>query len=542
MHPQPIRRRVSVLDTSNQMPLFTEGSAPIPESSPAETLAGAVRFVDPDPRAILINQVRLDQYLNNAGQTAALKVRELLVGLDWEPFERDYQAGGRPPYSPRAMLGLVLFGIMHGNTSLRDLESCARTDLGCLWITGGIRPDHSVIGRFIQRHESVLSETFFETLTRQVLQVTGGGTSVVAGDGTVIEAAASRYRTVKAEALAEQLAKQRQAQAEAPTAHGEKALERLEQAQETLQQRQAARQARGKAGAVQINPQEPEAVNQPQKDKKRFAPSYKPSVLANEQRVIVGVGLDASSETKVVAPMLDQAQQLGEVETALFDAGYFGAEVIDAAERREIELLCPEGQSHGESWNKRSEKYYPKSRYEYDPIEDAYRCPADALLRRCGAYKGNEGAPAYALYRTDACAQCAQRGACTRSEQGRKIKRYLSDDAKDALRTKLQDPQVRARYRQRQAMVEPVFAHLRYNQGLQRFRRKGLAAVRLEFNLHAMAYNLGRAVVLGSWDFIARFAFLRALLRCIGIRIPMAFARNLDTNSISHSSAAMRAA
>ncbi|EQB98223.1 hypothetical protein B738_26187 [Photorhabdus temperata subsp. temperata M1021] len=36
-------------------------------------------------------------------------------------------------------------------------------------------------------------------------------------------------------------------------------------------------------------------------------------------------------------------------------------------------------------------------------------------------------------------------------------------------------------------------------QGLERFRRKGLSAVKLEFTLHAMAYNLSRAVALILW-------------------------------------------
>ena len=37
---------------------------------------------------------------------------------------------------------------------------------------------------------------------------------------------------------------------------------------------------------------------------------------------------------------------------------------------------------------------------------------------------------------------------------------------------------------------------LRHQQKLDRFRRRGLAAVRCEFALHAMAYNLARAVAL----------------------------------------------
>ncbi|WP_293650864.1 transposase, partial [Thiolapillus sp.] len=59
--------------------------------------------------------------------------------------------------------------------------------------------------------------------------------------------------------------------------------------------------------------------------------------------------------------------------------------------------------------------------------------------------------------------------------KGRRIKRYAS---KDALRQKMQQPAAWEHYVKRQGMVEPVFSHLRYQQGLNRFRRKGLAGVR----------------------------------------------------------------
>ncbi|OTA20588.1 hypothetical protein Xbed_01392 [Xenorhabdus beddingii] len=52
---------------------------------------------------------------------------------------------------------------------------------------------------------------------------------------------------------------------------------------------------------------------------------------------------------------------------------------------------------------------------------------------------------------------------------------------------------------QRKSIVEPVFSALLGIQGLERFRRKGLSAVKLEFTLHAIAYNLSRAVVLILW-------------------------------------------
>jgi hypothetical protein len=404
---------------------------------------------------------------------------------------------------------------MRGITSLRDLEQFARVDLGCMWVSGGILPDHSIIGRFIQRHAEYLTEDFFISLTRQVLKVSGSNTQTVSGDGTVVEAAASRYRVVKEEALKQAVEQAQQAVAEAP--QDEKRVQRLEQLQAAecaLQARKAAKQANGKkADRMQISPVEPEAVIQPLKDKKSFAPSYKPSVLANAVRVIVAQAVDASSETQVVAGMLEQAKAQGEIETALFDAGYHCKGVLEATGEREIELLCPEGQSQGASWNKQSEKYYPKSRFQYDAQGDRYRCPQGQDLTRLSEYKGNEQYPGYVQYGTPACETCEQRSRCTRSTRGRRIKRYAEDAAKELLRDKMEQPEVRERYLKRQGMVEPVFSQLKCRQGLRRFRRKGLKAVRCEFALHAMAYNLSRAMALWVWDisFIFRGLFLASM-------------------------------
>ena len=53
-------------------------------------------------------------------------------------FEARYQPGERPPYAPRAMVGIILYGILQDLSSLRDLERLARADVGCWWLSGGI--------------------------------------------------------------------------------------------------------------------------------------------------------------------------------------------------------------------------------------------------------------------------------------------------------------------------------------------------------------------------------------------------------------------
>jgi transposase len=509
-----IKRPVAGVDRSNQLDLLDglDVSENLQEARLNSNNSSPVLFNDPDPREIFIGGVRLDNYIRSTGDRSVFIVRQMMEQHDWAKFEQNYSREGRRAYAPRCMLGLILYGVMHGVSSLRDLERLARLDLGCLWVSGGIQPDHSIIGRFIQQHESHLSEECFDTLVRQVLKATGSNTESVAGDGTVIEAAASRYKLLKLEAAQQAAQQARQAAQARP--EDNRLAERAalaEQVQSTLEQRRETRKKKGKnADGLQISPIEPQAVVQPLKDKKTFAPSYKPSVLANKARVIVSQRVDGSSETKVVADLLDKAKQQGAIKEALFDAGYHSSTVIEAAQSREIELLCPEGQSQGKDWNKQSDKYYPKSRFTYAHAQDSYYCPAGEVLVKVSHYKGNAEHPGYVEYGTSACGACAQQSQCTKSARGRRIKRYAGDEAKDALRLKMKEPEIRQRYVQRQAMVEPVFSVLKLRQGLRRFKRRGLKGVQTEFALHAMAYNLSRVVAIAY--FIALYKRLKASL------------------------------
>lgn len=518
MSEKPIKRPVVRIDRSNQLDMLdtmelpeTRQENPNKQHSEARTIL----FNDPDPKEIYLGGVRLDHYIKTSGDTSAFIVRKMMVQHDWEKFEERYSQEGRRAYAPRCMLGLILYGVMHGMTSLRDLERMARLDIGCLWVSGGIQPDHSILGRFIQQHEDLLSEATFDSLTRQVLKATGNHTDSLAGDGTVVEAAASRYRLLKIEA-AQQAAEQAREAAQAKPEDSKLAQRaaRAEVVQSTLEQRRANRQKKGKnAEGLQISPTDPQAVVQPLKDKKTFAPSYKPSVLANQDRVIVAQAVDGSSETKVVGAMLDKARQLGPIKEALYDAGYHSDGVIEATQSREIELLCPQGRSQGKDWTKQSTKYYPKNRFEYDATQDSYRCPAGEVLTKVSQCKGNTEQPGYIAYGTTACGDCEQKQHCTKSQKGRQIKRYAGDAAKDALRVKMQEPDIRKRYTQRQAMVEPVFSVLKLRQGLRRFRRRGLKGVQTEFALHAMAYNLSRVVALAF--FIGLYRRFQTILRAL---------------------------
>ena len=48
----------------------------------------------------------------------------------------------------------------------------------------------------------------------------------------------------------------------------------------------------------------------------------------------------------------------------------------------------------------------------------------------------------------------------------------------------------RALYRKRQAMIEPVFGHTKFNRRMDRFQRRGRAAARSEWRLITATHNL----------------------------------------------------
>ncbi|WP_250151008.1 transposase [Photorhabdus akhurstii] len=159
------------------------------------------QFVTAQHLTVLEGTLSLHDYLKQVGERAAFIVSDILDEQDWAPFERDYASSGRAPYSPRSMMGILLYGIMKGISSLRGLERLARLDLGCLFVSHGITPDHASPGRFIYQHQSTLTGSFFDGVASSVLHHSQSGVSCLAGDGTVIEAACSHYHLLTQEAI-----------------------------------------------------------------------------------------------------------------------------------------------------------------------------------------------------------------------------------------------------------------------------------------------------------------------------------------------------
>ncbi len=117
---------------------------------------------------------------------------------------------GFPPYDPRLMVKLLVYGYANGVMSSRRLEGATHRDVAVRMLCAGQHPDYRSIARFRRRHLGALSELFVQSLglCRKARLV---GLGSLALDGTKLRANASRH---KAMSYARMAKKEQQLEAE----------------------------------------------------------------------------------------------------------------------------------------------------------------------------------------------------------------------------------------------------------------------------------------------------------------------------------------
>lgn len=98
---------------------------------------------------------------------------------------------GKPPFHPRDLAALYIYGMLNHIRSSRQLEKACYNRLDFLWLLSGQVPDHSTIAAFVTKHREHLRKLF-----RDALEVAARADLVklehVCVDGTKIEADAGK--------------------------------------------------------------------------------------------------------------------------------------------------------------------------------------------------------------------------------------------------------------------------------------------------------------------------------------------------------------
>jgi transposase len=116
--------------------------------------------------------------------------------LDLSAIYADYtEERGFPPYDPRLMLKLLIYGYANAVTSSRKLERATYRDVAVRMLCADQHPDFRSIGRFRERHLTALGELFVQAL-RLCKKASMVGLGTLALDGTKLRANASRHKAM----------------------------------------------------------------------------------------------------------------------------------------------------------------------------------------------------------------------------------------------------------------------------------------------------------------------------------------------------------
>jgi transposase len=107
---------------------------------------------------------------------------------------------GFPPYDPRLMCKLLIYGYANAIVSSRKLERATFMHVAVRMLCADQHPDYRSIARFRRRHLDALGELFVQTL-RLCKQAKLVGFGTLALDGTKLRANASRHKAMSYERM-----------------------------------------------------------------------------------------------------------------------------------------------------------------------------------------------------------------------------------------------------------------------------------------------------------------------------------------------------
>jgi hypothetical protein len=394
------------------------------------------------------------------------------------------------------MVALLLYAYARGTRSSRIIERACSEDVAFRVIAAQQRPDHATIARFVERHQSALAGLFGEVLTlcaRSGLAQVG----VLAVDGTKVQANASRNENLDYEQLAREIIEDAIATdaAAEDELYGDSRGDVLPPVLATGEGRRAwLREAKKRLEAERAaNPQPVprDRSTRVKQAKRRLHEELETEVRANaayEAWRARGVAADGSRRMApgTIKPFTPPEIPEGRINVTDPDSkvvkglrGWIQGYNAQAVTNEHQIVLAAEIATVGADFG------------HLEPMLDAARHELHAA--------GVDEAPGVLLadagyWHGEQMERIVDRGIPVLippdTSRKRTTRRNWNGGHYDFMRRVLATERGGELYRKRQPMIEPVFAQMKFNRGLDRFRRRGRGAVRTEWRLITATHNL----------------------------------------------------
>lgn len=467
--------------------------------------------------------------------------------VDLSVFEARYcnDDGGRPAYHPAVLLKIVLYAYSKGITSSRDIAALCRENVMFMALSADTRPHFTTIADFISSSETEVESLFLDVLF-YCNEMGLVGKEMFAIDGCKLPSNASKEHSGKHEDLKRKKARLKKAidvmlethkARDVREARGE-VIDQETRYIEKLQREIARIDHHLKTQPENIGPSGKERqgnITDPESAKMKgsqgIAQGYNAvAAVDNKHQVIVaaeafGEGQDQSLLEPMIDTVRDNFEAVGEekdiFETAKLtaDAGFHTEENMKRVYEENIDAYIADRafrkrdprfndiERYKERTKKERREYYgtaalftPKD-FIYDAKKRTCICPAGKSLYRNGAnviIDGRQGIKFRAP--KSACRECHLKPKCLRHPERTEQRQIVfftgvkfgKDTFTEKMKRKIDSTLGRYIYNKRIATVEPVFANIRYNLGLDRFSLRGKRKVDAQWKLFSIVHNIGK--------------------------------------------------
>lgn len=440
------------------------------------------------------------------GDHLAWLVLDAVEQLDLRGFYRHYRTGaqGRAAYDPKMMVAVLLYAYACGIRSSRDIERRLQEDVAFRVLAANQAVDHATICRFRRAHQAALSDLFVQVMG---LCVAAGmiKTTIVAIDGTKIEANAALDRNVNDDQLKKLAAKVFE-EAEAIDAEedrlygdrrGDEIPEHLLDRQariEWLRQQLQKREPTTRGSDRNINMTDPES--RIMKTPSGYVQGYNAQVAVSEDHVVVAADLtEEAADVNQLEPMIDQTEANLEragadgAKTIVADAGYLSNHNVSLDVGTELLIAPTRKHRLDEAIDNRvaAPSSTITTRSPPAPSDDRRREVIEAYVARRITASEAASVLLLSIDRVYWLAWQLRKFGWVSSAQ---VRRSRGPSPRQVMLERLSDPAVRARYERRSQLVEPVLGQLKEPRRLRRFLHRGIDACRSELRLTSAAQNL----------------------------------------------------
>jgi len=407
-------------------------------------------------------------------------LRKIAQIIDFEfiykQVEDKYGSKGNVSVPPPVILKMMLLLIFYNVRSERELMQTIPERLDWLWFLGydldDDIPNHSVLSKARTRWGADAFKYFFECIVFQCAEADLIDGSKMFTDASLVQADASNNSVVNQHSLKRYL---------------NKSYRELES---RLEQDNESEPKKGKANRKYISTTDPDAsVVRMGPGRSRLR--YKIHRAVDEKCEVItatDVSGGEKNEAHLLTPLIDQHQtNTGKtVQTAVADSKYGTIDNYLACGDRRIAPHFDSFDKGNRGTGTRKGIFEP-SQFVYNPDEDLFICPAGELLEP-RKFKKKRNHFEYSLP-ASVCNNCVLKPQCTRSKQGRTIKRHVRQDDLDKMLALSQRRASKDDIHKRQYLMERSFAYSK-RYGYKRARWRRLWRVKIQEYLTSAIQNI----------------------------------------------------